>query len=143
MARSSPFENAAVAGVFESWPPAIRGRLLGLRELIFETASATDGVGTIEETLRWGEPAYLTPHSKSGSTVRIGWKKAEPSRYAMYFNCQTDLIETFATLFPNDFRFEGRRAIVFDAADAVPRDALTFCIAAALTYHRTARTRSR
>ena len=98
MARSTPFENAAVAGVFESWPPAIRGRLLALRELIFETASATDGVGTIEETLRWGEPAYLTPHSKSGSTVRIGWKKAEPSRYAMYFNCQTDLIETFATL---------------------------------------------
>ena len=70
-------------------------------------------------------------------------EKAAPSRFAMCFNCQTDLIETFVTLFPNDFSFEGRRAIVFDAADAVPRDALAFCIAAALTCHRSARTRSR
>ena len=54
----------------------------------------------------------------------------------MYFNCQTTLVETFRTLFPNEFRFEGNRAIVFNASDAVPTDALAFCIAAALTYHR-------
>ena len=143
MSRTTPFEDPVVARVFDAWPMHIRRHARALRELIFETAAATDGVGTVVETLKWGEPAYLTAHSKSGSTIRIGWKKAEPSRYAMYFNCQTDLIETFATLFPNDFRFEGRRAIVFDAADAVPRDALAFCIAAALTYHRSANIRSR
>jgi hypothetical protein len=54
----------------------------------------------------------------------------------MYFNCQTTLVETFRTLFPKDFRFEGNRAIVFDELDEVPRDSLVFCIAAALTYHR-------
>lgn len=137
------FENTAVAQVFDACPPALRPKLLALRELIFETAAATDGVGPLEETLKWGEPAYLTSHSKSGSTIRIGWKKADPSRYAMYFNCQTNLIETFSLLFPGEFRFEGRRAIVFDESDAVPSDSLACCIAAALTCHRKARTPSR
>jgi hypothetical protein len=131
-----PFTNAAVAQAFETCPPDMRSKLLALRELIFRTAASTDGVGDIEETLKWGEPAYLTSASGSGSTVRIAWKKARPSEYAMYFNCQTTLVETFRTLFPNELRFEGNRAIVFSASEVVPTDALAFCIAAALTYHR-------
>lgn len=131
-----PFESSTVAQAFEAYPPAMRRRLLALRQLIFETAAATEGVGPLDETLKWGEPAYVTSQSKSGSTIRIDWKKKAPSQYAMYFNCQTSLVETFRTLFPNDFRFEGNRAIVFGESDEVPRDALTFCIAAALTYHR-------
>ena len=129
-------EHSAVARAFEAYPPAMRRKLLALRTLILETAASTAGVGELEETLKWGEPAYLTSQSKSGSTVRIGWKKSKPSQYAIYFNCQTTLVETFRTLFPNEFRFEGKRAIVFSVADPVPRDALSFCIAAALTYHR-------
>ena len=131
-----PFESPTIARAFEAYPPAMRRRLLALRQLIFETAAATEGVGPLDETLKWGEPAYVTSQSKSGSTIRIDWKKKAPSQYAMYFNCQTSLIETFRSLFPHDFRFEGNRAIVFGEADEVPQDALAFCIAAALTYHR-------
>lgn len=130
------FESTTVAQAFEAYPSAMRPRLLALRQLIFETAATTEGVGPLDETLKWGEPAYVTSQSRSGSTIRIDWKKKTPSQYAMYFNCQTRLIETFRTLFPRDFRFEGNRAIVFDESDTVPRDALAFCIAAALTYHR-------
>ena len=54
----------------------------------------------------------------------------------MYFHCRTDLVDTFRRLFPTELKFEGNRAIVFDESDAVPTDSLTFCIAAALTYHR-------
>lgn len=136
-----PFLSADVATTFDTYPPAIRSRLLALRELVFQTAAATEGVGELEETLKWGEPAYLTSQSKSGSTLRIAWKKSKPDQYAMYFNCQTTLIETFRTAFAEDFRFEGNRAIVFNIADAVPADALGFCIAAALTYHRDHRAR--
>ncbi|MDB5799854.1 MAG: hypothetical protein JWL63_793 [Rhodocyclales bacterium] len=130
-----PFGNAAVARTFESYPPGVREKLLALRKLIFETAASTPGVGTLEETLKWGEPAYLTSETKSGSTVRVGWKHSNPSQYCMYFHCQTNLVETFRTLFPNDFTFEGNRAIVFRESDVVPTDSLSFCIAAALTYH--------
>jgi len=84
--------------------------------------------------------AHLTSQSSSGSTIRIDSKAREPSRYAMYFNCQTDFVETFRTLFPNDFRFEGNRALVLERDAALPRDWLALCIAAALTYHRRRRT---
>lgn len=130
-----PDLDPGVARVFETYPPAIRQKLLAVRRLIFEVAAATDGVGPIAETLKWGEPAYLTEVSKSGSTIRIAWKAATPGRYGMYLNCRTTLVDSFRTLFPAEFRYEGDRAIVFEASDPVPGDALSHCIAMALTYH--------
>ncbi len=130
-----PFKNPEVKKVLNSYPPIMREKLLALRDLIYQTAATTSGVGPLEEALKWGEPAYLTSKSKSGSTIRIAWKNSRPSEYAMYFNCQTNLIETFRTLFPDEFRFEGNRSIIFHQEDAVPLDSLGFCIAATLTYH--------
>lgn len=130
-----PIKNAAVAKVFETYPPTMRRKLLALRKIILDTAATTSGVGEIEEVLKWGEPAYLTLKSKSGSTIRIAWKGSRPSQYAIYFHCQTNLVETFRTLFPNDFKFEGNRSIVFDEADDVPTDSLSICVVVALTYH--------
>lgn len=134
----TPFTDAQVSRVFAAYPAAARRKLLALRELIFKTAAATAGVGELQETLKWGEPAYVTRTSKSGSTVRINLVKgsgATPDQYAVYFNCQTHLVETFRTLFPREFRFEGRRALLFRLDETPPRDALAWCIAAALTYH--------
>lgn len=109
--------------------------MLSLRELIFETAAKTDGVGELQESLRWGEPAYLTTQSKSGTTIRIDWKAKAPDQYAMYFHCQTGLVDSFRSMFPTSFRFEGNRALIFGVAEKPPTDALEFCIEAALTYH--------
>ncbi len=138
MPQPKPIQSAAVAQAFDACPAPMRRKLLALRELILRTAASTEGVGELEETLKWGEPAYLTSASRSGSTVRIAWKPARPTEYAMYFNCQTSLVDTFRSLFPDEFRFEGNRAIVFTESDVLPLDALAFCIAAALTYHRKA-----
>jgi hypothetical protein len=131
-----PFKNTEVEQVFARYPSTMRTHLLALRDLIFEVAASIDDVGEIEETLKWGEPAYVTSASKSGSTVRIDWKKSAPRQYCMYFHCQTNLVETFRTSFPHDFRFEGSRAIVFLDSEQVPEDALAVCIAASLTYRR-------
>jgi len=132
----TPFKSNSVARAFEAYPAKPRQKLFALRELIFKIAASTEGVGVLEETLKWGEPAYVTTQSGSGSTVRVGWKKSAPTQYAIYFNCQTTLVETFRTLFPTALKFEGNRAIVFNETDKVPTDALGICIAAALTYHR-------
>ncbi len=131
----TPFINANVQDVFEAYPVHIRQKLGLLRELIFSVASETEGVGELEEVLKWGEPAYLTVQSKSGSTVRMGWKVSRPEEYFLYFNCKTTLVETFRLLFPNDFIFEGHRAIVFKGQDDPAVDALRLCIEMALTYH--------
>lgn len=136
MSVVKPIENAEVAAVFDSYPPKSRRKLLALRELILRTAESTEGVGELEETLKWGQPAYVTSRSKSGSTVRIGWKKSAPAHYAIYFHCQTNLVETFRELFPDEFVFEGNRSIVFGEDDPVPAEPLSVCIAIALTYHR-------
>ena len=60
--------------------------------------------------------------------------QAEAGRYAVYFHCQTDLVETFRELYP-DLRYGGNRSIVLDAADKLPDAALRHCVALALTYH--------
>lgn len=131
----TPFRSAAVARVFDGYPPAIRQQLLALRELIFRTAAATPGVGEIEETLKWSEPAYLTTITGSGSTVRIHRHKKAATEYAMYFNCQTTLVDTFRSMFADQLRFDGNRAVVFSESDDVPEAVVAFCLAAALTYH--------
>ena len=81
-----------VQAVFDSYPADIRKCLMELRNLLLETAADTEGVGPLEETLKWGEPSYLTSRSRSGSTIRMAWKAKTPDEYALYFNCQTSLI---------------------------------------------------
>jgi hypothetical protein len=132
---SATFDDPAVAAVFEAYPPEVKARLLRLRALIFETAAETDGVGALEETLKWSQPSYLTPETKAGSTIRIDKLKSDDGRTALFFHCQTRLVDTFRDMFRDDLAFDGNRAIVLDSKEELPEDALRHCIAMALTYH--------
>jgi len=118
---------------FRSYPDPIKSKLLFLRQLILEVASEFEDSFEVEETLKWGEPGYV---SKTGSTIRIGWKVKDPEYYAMYFNCRTVLVETFKEMFREQFHFEGNRAIVFNVNDEVPVIELKRCISLSLNYHR-------
>jgi len=129
------FSEPAVDAVFDSYPRPIKAKLLALRRLIFDTAKATKGVGRLEETLKWGQPSYLTPETKSGSTIRIDRVKSTADQYAVYFHCQTDLVATFRELYPEEFSYAGNRSIVLNAGDRIPEPALRHCLALALTYH--------
>ena len=110
----------------------MREKLMFLRKLVIETAEETDGVKSLEETLKWGEPSYLT---KGGSTIRMDWKKSKPDQYAMYFNCKTKLVDTFKERYKDEFKYEGNRAIVFHKNDTIPINELKHCILLSLTYH--------
>ena len=133
------FRNAQVAAVFKRYPAGVDGKLTELRELIFDTASRTGCVGELEETLKWGQPSYVTTKSGSGSTIRLDALKDNPGYYALYFHCQTNLVETFRKLYPREFTYAGNRSIVFHVADPIPEEQLSHCIAMALTYHRNKR----
>jgi hypothetical protein len=122
----------AVEAVFRSYPSTARAKLLRLRKIVCDTAAKMDGVGALEETLRWGQPAYL---SRGGSTIRIDRVKDDPSRIAMYFICRTDLIATFRELYPA-LEYAGNRAILLDARARIPEDARRHCISLALNYRR-------
>ncbi|MES5488137.1 DUF1801 domain-containing protein [Bradyrhizobium sp. INPA03-11B] len=127
--------NASSAdALFGRYPAPVKAKLLALRRLIFETAKATKGVGTLEETLKWGQPSYLTPETGSGTTVRIDQVKPATDQVAVYFHCQTNLVETFRELYP-ELSYSGNRAIMLDVGDKLPEAALRHCVALALTYH--------
>lgn len=119
--------------VFDNYPEHVREKILNLRRLILEAARETDGVTEVEETLKWGEPSYLSP---KGSTIRMDWKAKNPEQYAMYFKCTSKLVPSFRAVYGDIFQFEGNRAIVFKLDDPVPETELKRCIAAGLTYHR-------
>ena len=123
----------AVDKVFAAYPQPAKAKLLALRRLILATAKATRGVGRIEEALKWGQPSYLTPETKSGSTVRIDHVAGK--QVAIYFHCQTDLVATFRELYPDQWSYGGNRCILLSAEDKVDEAALRHCIALALTYH--------
>ncbi|CUH64662.1 hypothetical protein TG4357_01420 [Thalassovita gelatinovora] len=127
------FSDAAVKAAFGAFAPEARRGLIGLRQLIFETAADLPEVGTVEETLRWGQPAYLTPVRKSGSTLRLGVPKS--GGFALYAHCQTTIISAFAAAFPGQDRIEGNRAVLFEDASQIDPDRHTLLIRHALTYH--------
>jgi hypothetical protein len=124
-----------VEEVFSDYPVDVRRKMEKLRQLIYEVGRSTDGVGPLEETLKWGEPAYLTVQSGSGSTIRIHWQAKKPDQYALYFNCQTTLVDTFRSIFPDTFRYEGNRALVLTLKQRLPKKELGYCISLALRYH--------
>lgn len=124
--------SEVVSETIKKYPENIQIKLEFLRNLILDTASETEAVNTIEETLKWGEPSFIT---KSGSTIRIDWKENNPNQYAIYFNCKTILVDTFRERYKNIFKFEGNRAIVFDMDEIIPVDELKHCIELSLTYH--------
>ncbi len=125
--------NPQVNEVFDNYPDSVRDKMLNLRRIIIETAHETEGINNLEETLKWGEPSYLT---KYGSTIRIDWKDKTPDQYAIYFKCTSKLVPTFKLLFNNIFTYEGNRAIIFQPEDKIPETELKKCIQAALLYHK-------
>ena len=122
-----------VDAVFANYPGFVRDKMQSLRELVIETAEETEGVYKLEETLKWGEPSFVT---KDGSTLRMDWKEKTPEQYAMYFHCTSRLVDTFRLVFNHKFQYEGKRAIVFQLNQKIPKAELKECIKAALTYHK-------
>jgi hypothetical protein len=59
--------DPAVDAVFSAYPKPVKAKLLALRRLIFDTAKATEGVGALEETLKWGQPSYLRRKPKAAA----------------------------------------------------------------------------
>ncbi len=110
-------------------------RLLAIRSLIYTIAASTPPVGPLTETLKWGEPAYLTTASKTGTTIRLGWKANRPAVCALYVNCKTTLVDQYRSLFADKLRFEGNRAILLPVAGPFAEMPLAICIKMALTYH--------
>jgi len=125
--------DSRVANVFSDYPMEVVSHMEALRRLVLMAASEIETLDELEETLKWGEPSYLTKH---GSTVRIDWKAKNPNQYAVYFKCTSKLVPTFKTIYKDTFTFENNRAIIFKLNEPIPKQELKHCIKLALTYHK-------
>lgn len=129
----SSINNPDVARVFKQYPDNICQKLLFLRNLLLETAAEISDIDNVEETLKWGEPSYLT---SSGSTIRVNWQIKDHDNYKLYFNCKTKLIETIKEIYGDLFCYEGNRAIVFSLDQSIPIKQVKHCISLSLQYHK-------
>ena len=134
--KSMPSE---VAAAIADLPRSMQERLLQLRTMIFEAAKAKD-IGPVEETLKWGEPAYVP--GKHGTTIRLSGNAAT-GNCKMLVHCQTSLVDEWRGQFGSRLTFEGNRAVVIDPEGPLPIEELSMCIASALTYHADRQARSR
>jgi len=102
------------------------------KALIHDVAADTPEIGRLEESLKWGEQSFTPAKRNIGSSVRI--QPRADGDAALMFICHTNLVEEFRALYPDALTYEGNRAIVL-AKDSEPdREALSHCIALALTY---------
>ena len=117
-----------VYDAFQAFPDETRDRLLTLRELIYDIARQTDGVGPVSETLKWGQISYLNP---SGTTLRIGTVDSNET-LALYVHCQTSIVDDLKAA-GSTLTFDGKRCIHLPVEDLDTAE-VRAAIIAALTY---------
>jgi len=125
-------ENKNVLKKIQQYSTGITEQLLAVRELIKQVAKDCGDDNVVEETLKWAEPSYIT---KNGSTIRINRYK-DTEDIAVYFNCQSSLVETCREIYGDCFEYEAKRALVLKADQPLPEIELSHCIQLALTYHK-------
>jgi hypothetical protein len=126
-----PAMAPAVRAMFDACADPTRAGLMVLRRMILARACDLPAVGRVEEALRWGQPAYLTPDTGAGCSLRIG---PVAGGFALFVHCQTGLIDAFLDGPGAGLRRQGNRAVLFRVADEVPEVA-SVLIGWALTYH--------
>ena len=94
-------------------------------------------IGPVEEGLRWGQPAFLTPQTGAACSLRIG--PCKPDGFGLFVHCKSGLIPAFAAGPGAGMRFGGTRAVLFDAVADINGAALSLLIGQALCYHTKAR----
>ncbi|MBO6688791.1 MAG: DUF1801 domain-containing protein [Henriciella sp.] len=129
-----PSPPPGVRSALDACPPPARAAVAALRALIIETAAGMPEVGPLTETLKWGQPAYLTQQTKSGTTIRLGWGEDGRSM-SLFVHCQTSLVDAWRQQYNDQLTFIGNREISIPTHTDLPRAPLQHCIAMALTYH--------
>lgn len=133
MQTNPPFSDIAVENAFMAFPVDAREKLLKLRALIFDVAADTPEAGSLIETLKWGQPSYLTP-TRSGTTIRLGAPKG--GGVAIFTHCQTTVLSDFQAQFGDAFAFDGNRALLLPMSGALQTRPLRLLIKSALIYHK-------
>lgn len=124
-----------VLKAYEKYKDDDRQVLLELRHLVIKTARDDNRIGKLTETLKWGEPAFLTDETKAGSTLRLGYSKLSNSP-ALFVSCSTPLLMTLKELdTAGVLQYHGLRDIAVPNITSKNTGMIQTCILKTLTYH--------
>lgn len=129
------FKNKDITDIFEGFSSNIRRNLLRIRDIIYEEALSNSCVDELEESLKWGQPSYVSKN-KAGTPIRLGLEKKSPGTFGLYVNCSTNLIETVRHMYGDKLTYDGNRGVLLVENDPLPEEELRHIINLALTYHR-------
>ena len=133
---SAPPLPRDVKTVVRTYPSAARSRFMDIREIVFAAAADTPETGPLTETLKWGQPAYLTEVTQSGATLRVAWNQRDPDRIGIFLNCRSSLVENIRTLYPGTFEIEGTRGLKLALDKPLPKQAIDHVARLSQSYHR-------
>ena len=128
-------EDQLFARTIAPYSPAVKEMLHKLRDLILSIAQDVNDVGSISQELRWNQFSFLTLASGSGSTIRIDGRRDDAAKVAIYFHCQSGLVDQFKEHYNGVLIFEGKRAIIIDVRKDFREAEIRHCILLALTHH--------
>ncbi|WP_208721788.1 hypothetical protein [Leptospira mtsangambouensis] len=128
-----PLPSEEITSYYFNLTPAMLEKFMEIRNWIYELSHADEKIGEIAECLKWGEPSFLTPKTKSGSTIRMA--KVNELEFALYFNCKTTIAKEIAIEFP-EWNCDGKRALYFSVSQKISKSKLIICLKKALLYHK-------
>jgi hypothetical protein len=127
-----PAMSPEIRAIFETNSPEVKDVLLELRALVFQTWAETGIDCALDESLKWGQPAYRPSRPRTGTTLRLGTVDGEA---AIFVHCQTTIIAEMTDVFPEKCRFLGNRALVVGNDGTTPEELAKALISRTLTYH--------
>lgn len=132
--------DTALEDVVSAWPAPAIEMAEACRALFADVAREAD-VGPLEESLKWGQPAWRPLTPRMGSTLRMDWDAGQPGQLALFVDCKTDLAARMRDLYPELPGNDGQRKIVIDLAAPLPEQALAHLAEMTFGYHRAKRQR--
>lgn len=126
--------NPDIQSVIARWPDAAQRHLLAARARFLDVCAAADA-GPLDESLKWGQPAWSPRTPRTGSTLRLNWSPQRPDALAAFVDCKTDLASEMSTRFPDQFHNDGRRSLVFELQTPLPSTAIDQLAYLTFTYH--------
>jgi hypothetical protein len=127
---TTPFDSTIA-----SWPAPARDQFNDMRALILKAAQDAD-VGPLDESLKWGQPAWRPRRARQGSTLRLNWQDSAPQSLTLYVDCKTTISDTMRDIYPTEFEYETNRALRVPIGAPLPIQAIDHLARLTFTYHR-------
>jgi len=125
---------APLLHLMTSWSEPARDALWACRNLFHDTAEQAE-IGPLDESLKWGQPAWRPRAPRTGSTLRMGWSAGQPQQLMLFVDCKTDLAARMRDIYPDVGENDGRRRIALDLEGPLPEQAIAHLAQMTFCYH--------